>query len=365
VHIESVVADHHEYRVQKPLRIPPLTRTLEIDYTALSMAVPQRVRFRYRLEGHDADWQDVGTRRQAYYNDIPPGRYRFRVIACNSSGVWNEVGDVIELDLAPAWFQTLWFRLFMVALGVAIVAVFYRIRIRQVSAIFNVRLEERARLSRDIHDSLLQTVQGSKLLADNALAQTGDGDPLRPTLARLSDWLGQAIREGRDSLNAMRASAATPENLSVRIRRLFESLQAPEAMQLTLDVRGLEPPMQAKAQEQVYVIVQEAIRNAYQHSKGARIAVDAECIADLRIQVRDDGVGFDPSAQSADRLNHFGLKSMVERATQIGGKLEIQSSVGNGTIITLTVPGGALFNKRENIFAALIRRIPEWHRSTQ
>src|SRR5262249_50664107 len=151
----------------------PLTRRLEIDYTALSFRFPRNVLFHYKLEGKDADWQDAGGRRQALYNDLGPGTYRFRVVASNDAGGWNEVGASFDFGIDPAWFQT---RSFFVAMvfGVLLVATaLYRLRVRQIArsmkARFDERLAERTRVARDIHDTFLQTVQGSKLVADHAL----------------------------------------------------------------------------------------------------------------------------------------------------------------------------------------------------
>src|SRR5260370_13072674 len=173
VPVEEIIADRKNYFPGKHLRLPPLTRDLEIDYTALSFVATQKVRFRYKLEGRDAAWQEPGTRRQAFYNDLRPGRYRFRVIACNNDGVWNEAGATLDFNVAPAWYQTNWFRVLCVLSGVFIVVVLYRLRVRQIARSigvrFDERLAERTRMARDLHDTFLQTLQGSKLVADDAL----------------------------------------------------------------------------------------------------------------------------------------------------------------------------------------------------
>jgi PAS domain S-box-containing protein len=132
VHVEEIIADHKSYAPQDGLRLPTLTRDLQIDYTALSFVIPQKVRFRYKLEGHDADWQDPGTRRQAFYADLRPGNYRFRVIACNNDGVWNDEGATLAFIMAAAWYQTWWFRVICVAAFAALLWGWYQLRIRQV-----------------------------------------------------------------------------------------------------------------------------------------------------------------------------------------------------------------------------------------
>jgi hypothetical protein len=139
VHILGVIADHKAYQPETPLRLPPLTRDLEIDYTALSLAVPEKVRFRYRLAGADRDWRDAGTRREAFYTNLSPGSYRFNVIACNNDGVWNETGATLDFTLLPAFYQTGWFLLLCAGAAGCLAWADYQWRVRQVTA----RLERR------------------------------------------------------------------------------------------------------------------------------------------------------------------------------------------------------------------------------
>ncbi len=141
VHIEQVTADRKAYEASPDLRLPALIRDLEIEYTALSLVVPEKNHFRYKLEGHDPDWQSVGSRRQAFYSDLSPGHYRFRVMASNNSGVWNEQGAALDFSIAPAYWQTTWFRAACVAGFLAMLWVLYQLRLRQIAQAFNARLE--------------------------------------------------------------------------------------------------------------------------------------------------------------------------------------------------------------------------------
>src|SRR5262249_45680341 len=171
VRIEATGAHGKTYAPDRPAPLPPLRRQLEIDYTALSFKFPRNVRFRYKLDGQDDDWHDAGIRRQALYNDLRPGGYRFRVVASNDAGVWNEAGARLDFSIEPAWFETRSFSA-AVAIGLVLAATtLYRMRVRQIAmamrARFDERLAERTRVARDIHDTLLQTVQGSKLVADH------------------------------------------------------------------------------------------------------------------------------------------------------------------------------------------------------
>jgi len=146
------------------LRLPALTRDVEIDYTALSLVVPEKVQFRYTVEGRDKDWQEAGNRRQTFYSDLPPRNYRFRVVACNNSGLWNEAGASFDFAVAPAYYQTRLFRVSGVARFLLLLWVLYQIRVRQVAREYNMHLEgrvsERTRIARELHDTLLQSFQG-------------------------------------------------------------------------------------------------------------------------------------------------------------------------------------------------------------
>ena len=168
VHIEEIIADHTRLEPSTGLVLPPLTHDIEIHYTALSFSVPQKVRFRYMLESRDTTWQEPGTRRTAFYQNLKPGHYRFRVLAANNDGVWNNVGDTFEFNVKPAWFQTLWFSALWITTMFALIWGIYRLRVRSIAraitARFDERLDERTRMALELHDTFLQTVQGSKMV---------------------------------------------------------------------------------------------------------------------------------------------------------------------------------------------------------
>ena len=181
--------------------LPALIRDLEIDYTALSLVAPEKVRFRYKLEGHDRDWQDAGTRRQAFYNNLPPRTYRFRVIASNNSGVWNEAGAFLDFSVAPAYYQTIWFRVSVVVVLASVITALYRMRLRQLARQFNARMEERVnertRIARDLHDTLLQSFHGVVLRFQAAALLLPDRPAeARETLEAAIDSAGAGDRRG-------------------------------------------------------------------------------------------------------------------------------------------------------------------------
>jgi signal transduction histidine kinase/ligand-binding sensor domain-containing protein len=346
VHVEEVIADRKNYSPRQDLRLPPLTRDLEIDYTALSFVAPQKVRFRYKLEGRDAAWQEPGTRRQAFYSDLRPGRYRFRVIASNNDGVWNEEGETLDFSVAPAWYQTNWFRILCVASGVFIVWVIYRLRVLQISraigARFDERLAERTRMARDLHDTFLQTIQGSKLVADDALESSTDPIRMRRAVEQLSVWLARAMQEGRAALNSLRTATTQTNDLGEALRRVTEDRLIPGSMAVAFSVVGDAREMHPIVRDEIYRIGYEAIRNACMHSGANRLEVELIYTNDLALRVHDNGTGIDPAIADRGKDGHFGLQGMRERAARIGGKLTLVSSSSSGTEIKLVVPGGII-----------------------
>jgi signal transduction histidine kinase/ligand-binding sensor domain-containing protein len=346
VHIDAVIAGGAHYAPRQDLRVPPLTRDLEIDYTAPSFVAPQKVRFRYRLDGRDAGWQEAGARRQAFYTDLRPGAYRFRVIASNSDGVWNEEGASLAFNVAPAWYQTRAFLFLTIASTLLALSAFYQLRVRHIArsmrAQFDERLAERTRIARELHDTFLQTIQGSKMVADDALEQSEDPVHVKRALEQLSDWLGRAVQEGRAALNSLRTSTTQANDLAEAFRRATEQELKPGSMSITFAAVGPAKHMHPIVRDEIYRIGYEAIRNACTHSMGTRLDVELRYEKDLTVRVSDDGVGIDPGIARDGKDGHFGLQGMRERAARIGGRLTLVSS-SSGTDVTLVVPGSIAF----------------------
>jgi len=351
VHIEQVIADRTTYPSTGSLRLPPLTRDLEIDYVALSFVAPQKVRFRYRLEGRDDTWQEPGTRRQAFYSDLRPATYRFRVIASNNDGLWNEEGATLDIVVAPAWYQTRAFLVLSVVTGVMAAWGLYRLRMRQLASTLNARfderLAERTRVARDIHDTLLQTVQGTKMVADVALDRPDDAPGMRRALEQVSNWLGQASKEGRETVTALRGSTTEQSDLAEAFRRAIEDCGRQGSIQASLSITGdARKPLHPVVRDEIYRIGYEAIRNACMHSRGSRLDVAVSYARDLTVRIVDDGVGIEPAIADGGKDGHFGLQGMRERAARIGAKLTVVSSPGSGTDIVVVVPGRAIFRRQ-------------------
>jgi signal transduction histidine kinase/ligand-binding sensor domain-containing protein len=360
VYIEGIKADRRPYAAQRAVQLPAMTRDLAIAYTALDLTIPERVLFRYKLLGHDVDWQDAGTRREAFYNDLGPGDYEFRVMATNHDGVWNLNGASQTFSIAAAWYQT---RLFMVACAL-LAALFawlaYRIRLRQIASSISLRFEERlaerTRLAQDLHDTLLQTIQGSKLVADDALEGT-DPERMAATMRRISIWLGQAVQEGRAALNSLRYSMTEKNDLAEGFRRAAEECANQKAIEVSITVQGSSKDLHPIARDEVYRIGYEAITNACTHSGASRLAVELLYSHDLVLRVNDNGHGIDATILQQGKEGHFGLQGMRERAARIGGKIKIESSPTTGTQVELWVPKGIIFRDLPVKQSSLMKRL--------
>ncbi len=353
VHVEQIIADRKTYDATASadgrLRLPPLTRDLQIDYTALSLVSPEKILFRYRLEGHDRDWQDVGGRRQAFYNDLPPGDYRFRVIACNNSGVWNETGTFLDFSIAPAYYQTAWFRISVAGVSLLLLGGLYQLRLRQVArqvrGRMEERLEERERIARDLHDTLLQSVQGL-ILKFHAVAKQMPGDePAHDALEKTLDHADQVLAEGRDRVRNLRATAASLDDLPAVFKRIAEETPNDSGATFRTVVEGGVRELHPVILEESFSIGREALINALTHSGGRHVEVEITYGArQFRLRVRDDGRGIDSKIlEEGGRPDHWGMRGMRERAQRIGAQLKIWSGPETGTEVELVIPGGTAY----------------------
>ena len=350
VHIEHVTADDKIYDATNGLRLPPRIRNLAIDYTALSFVAPEKMRFRYMLEGQNRNWHEVNNDRRVQYTNLAPGTYRFRVMASNNSGVWNEAGDTLSFSIAPAYYQTRWFAA-MVALGIAaLLWAAYQLRIRQLAHQFNrtldARVSERTRIARDLHDTLLQSFQGALLRfhsAANVLATRPD--EARRRLDQALDQAEAAITEGRNAVHGLRASATTVNDLAngiaaIGLQLAGEGSPGPVPL-IDVAVDGTSRDLNPVVRDEAYQIAGEALRNAIKHAHARHIAVTIHYEPrQLRLVIRDDGKGIDAETMARQQAEgHFGLPGMRERAAIVKGQLDVRSERGAGTEIELRVPG--------------------------
>jgi ligand-binding sensor domain-containing protein/signal transduction histidine kinase len=361
ISIEQIVVDRTIYETisntKEPLRLPKLVRDLQIDYTALSLVAPEKIRFRYKLEGYDRDWQEAGNRRQAFYTNLRPGNYTFRVIACNNNGVWNESGAAMSLIIPPAFYQTYWFLAACVLAAAALIWALYLRRVRQVAAIYKGRMEERVqereRIARDLHDTFLQSVQGLMLKFDAIAQEIPQGDTTRQALEQALDRADEVLAEGRDRVRDLRDTSVPLGDLPTAFKRVVEEIPAGRQFTFKTVVEGKVRDLHPVVFEEIYYIGREAILNALMHSEGFH--VEAEITYDrkqLRLRIRDDGRGFDADIiEQGGRPDHWGLRGMRERANRIGARLELWSRSNTGTEVELLIPGatayGTLKSKRK------------------
>lgn len=358
ISIQAVYADDKYYDLGAPLRFPAHTSNVKINYVAVNLSAPERVRYRYKLQETDKDWREVQTTEPITFRNLAPGSYHFVVATSDTNGAWSDKVATVEFAILPAYYQTMWFRLAMIATGLLLVVGLYRLRLRQAKArldvLFDERLAERTRIARELHDTLLQTVQGSKLVADQALDNVDDSAYLQSAMKRLSGWLGQATQEGRAALNSLRTSIIDTNDLVVGLRRATEECALDKSLAVKFLVTGGPGEMQPLARDEIYRIGYEAIRNACEHSSATELQVDLNYGQDLTLRVTDNGTGIDPAVINQGKGGHFGLQGMRERAGRIGSKLTIVSAPSSGTELTLVVPAGLIF---QNAHATRLARL--------
>jgi signal transduction histidine kinase/ligand-binding sensor domain-containing protein len=373
VHLDAVAADGSEIDVGNSIHIPPSRRRITFSYTGLSLAVPERIRYRYFLESFDRNWSEPTAAREAAYTNLGAGSYRFRVVASNSDGIWNGSENVIAFEVDPVLWQTWWFRSACIVTVALLAWMAYRYRVRQVTARldmqFQERISERTRIAGELHDTLLQSVQGLLLHFQRARNLL----PANPVEAvqRLDvalDRAEQAIVEGRNAIHDLRSSTLSESDLAQALTALGAELgpiDGKDGEVLRVVVEGAAKPLRPILRDDVYRIVREALRNAFRHANAQHI--EAEIVYEeklFRVRIRDDGEGISP--QSLERegpAGHWGLVGMRERAKRIGGQLEIWSEHNAGTEIELVVPGSVAYESSSastgfQLFSRKAKRTP-------
>jgi len=346
IHVASSIALRHDQSV------------FRLQFAALDFTAPQKNRYAYRLDRFDRDWQYTdATRRLATYTNLDPGDYTFRVKASNNDGVWNEHGVELHLTIVPPWWKTNWFRAAFIAVFLAMVWGVYELRVRQMAAEFNVRLEERVaertRIARDLHDTLLQSFQGLVYRFQAARYQLSErpeeaGEALDSAL----NSADQAIAEGRGAIQELRSGPSGESTLEQTLLILGRELASSQngkdsAPPLRVIVEGSRRAKRAIIREEVFRIARELVRNAYKHARARSIEAELRYDPDaFLLIVRDDGRGIDSKVlKDHGRAGHWGLPGMYERAEGMGARLDIWSEVGAGTEVRLRVPAAIAYEK--------------------
>jgi signal transduction histidine kinase len=352
--VERVAANSVSYPILHDMKLPPHVRNLEIDYTALSLVVPQKVRFRYKLEGHDSEWQDPQGRRQAFYTDLGPGTYTFQVIASNNDGLWNETGTALSFAVAAAFDQTMWFRGLCVLAAAGVVWALYWLRLKQATTRMHqhleARLEERERIAHELHDTFFQGIQGLLLRFHTAASQLRKDEPARQIFEETLKQSDQVMLEGRELVLDLRAAVSEPIDLPTALADFGEGMRKGGFCDFKVVVNGAVRPLHPVVFEELFKIGKEGLGNAFRHS-GAH-SIEAELNyerSELRIRIRDDGTGIDSAIlRQGHRDGHFGLPGMRERAQKVGAHLDVWSRTGAGTEVEVRIAARIAYGSDPN-----------------
>jgi signal transduction histidine kinase len=354
VSIQSVEANNERQDLERPLRFAAGTSNVRIAYAAVSLLHPDSIRFRYRLQGADDDWREAGRLTSVAYRTLPPGDYRFEVDASDANGIWSGKTAAMQFTILPAYYQTPWFRALCVLLLLALAWAGYRLRIRRLRRRFEMTLEarvaERMRIARDLHDTLLQSVQSllPRLQAVSQLLPARAADAKSLLLATI-DRASDAIAEGRTAVQGLRGSVTETNNLSAAIRTLADALATEHSAHLIdvrVEIQGAPRALHPLVRDEIFRIAGEALRNAYRHAEASRVEVEVRYEPRrFQLRVRDDGRGMDPKILVHEgRAGHFGLRGMRERAKLIGGTLTVWSAEGAGTEVDLVIPAAHAYS---------------------
>ena len=315
----------------------------QFDYAGLSFTAPQKVRYRYMLEGFDKGWTEAGARRTAYYTNIPPGKYTFRVQAANNDGVWNNEGAALAFELRPHFYQTWWFYGLLLAVSAGAVFAGLRLRLRRAEGEFRAVLAERSRIAREIHDTLAQGYVGISVQLEvlSALLGMNKTEAAAKQLDVTRGYVREGLAEARQSIWALRSQDTAETTLPVKMRRLAEAENS-AGLTATFSSFGAYRPLPAEMEKEFLRVAQEAIHNVKKHAGATTLTVQLEYgPAEIALEVRDNGRGFETGEDAEAEPGHFGLTGMRERAAEIGGRLDVTSEPGTGTTVRLQAPAPA------------------------
>jgi ligand-binding sensor domain-containing protein len=339
VHIEGIVADAHRLGPGPNVRLAPNTSTIEIDYSAVTFSSPKKVQYRYRLDGFDREWREVGTRREAVYTNLTPGRYRFRVGAANNEKGFSIEGAAIDFVLLPTFYQTLWFYgATALALGLAL-WMLWRLRVRHLQREFSLVLGERVRVSREIHDTLLQSLVGVALQLDALSKDAAQAGFMKDSLTRTRLDVEEYIRETRQSIWNLRSPKLERADLAAALRQTGERATSGTPVQFTLTTTGQAHCFETDVEQQLLKIGEQAVLNSVRHANASEVHLKLQYSDhSVRLRVSDNGCGFDAGNLPAENGEHYGLIGMKERTEQAGGQLSIITHPGGGTAVEIEVP---------------------------
>ncbi|HEY7173161.1 MAG TPA: two-component regulator propeller domain-containing protein [Vicinamibacterales bacterium] len=344
VSVERVEADDRPIGNPSSAVLPAGSSRLLIDYTAPELTSPLKLRFRYRMDGFDADWIDAGTRRQARYTNLPPRRYRFRVAVSGDDGRWAEREAALDFAIAPRFYQRTWFYAVLLVAASLLVYGAWQWRLRQLRRQFALVLGERVRLSRELHDTLLQSLVGVALEFES-IAKSLDSSPAvaKQRVVKMRERVEEYIREARRSIWTLRSPALETRDLVEALRESGVRAAAGQPIRFEFDLEGTPRRFAGNVEHQLLRIGQEAVLNAVRHAQAHQVRMTLEYTDDgVALRVADDGAGFTADPASEATSDHYGITTMKERAQQVGGRLTITSRPNAGTVIEAVVPTAAI-----------------------
>jgi signal transduction histidine kinase/ligand-binding sensor domain-containing protein len=352
--VEEVLVGRKKQLAGRELVLPPGLHHVELHFNAVDLTSPEKIRLQYRLEGVDPEWLDADSTHTAIYTSIPVGAHSFHLRACGSDGVWDRVGIVYSVTQQPYFYQTTWFRVAALAgLGLLLAGVYFlRLRqmARQLQSRFEERLDERERIARELHDTLLQSVQGLILRFQAVAERIPESEPARQMMEKALDRADQVIVEGRDRVKGLRTPGEAASDLPQALAQAGQEFAQDSGVEFSVVVEGNPKGLHPDVRDEAYWIGREALVNAFQHAQGRRIEIEIGYgRRELRLRFRDDGRGIDPSVlEAGGRPGHWGIPGMRERARKIGANLQAWSRPGAGTEVELRVPGSRAYGNGGN-----------------
>jgi signal transduction histidine kinase/streptogramin lyase len=369
VQILQLNADDLDVDLRNSITLPPRTRRIEINYSGLSLTDSRKVTFRYRMSGFDSQWSQVSTQRSVTYTNLPPGDYRFEVMAANEDGIWNETPGGFAFKLSPAFYQTRWFLALCVLALILVGVLVFHLRVRaaadQLRLRFEERLGERARVAQDLHDNLLQEVMGISLQLEIADELTPSGTAGKPILERALKLSESALMHGRGALTTLRATMFTRQDILQALTLAAAAFPEERRRAVQYSTYGEELPVGAGVGEEIVQIGREALRNALQHTQGpVRVGIHYAS-SRFCLVVDDEGQGISPTIIESGIPGHFGLRGMQERAARITSGLTIESRVPCGAHLQLSVPASMAYAGFDTKSGLWTRFMARWARREQ
>lgn len=365
-HVEAITADGTKASLEGSIRIAPDPQRISVAYQAVSLAVPYQVRYRYKLRGFDHNWSDSTDSREVVYTNLKPGTYHFGLLASKGDGTWSGSEDAVTFTIMPSLWESWWFRLLCGVLATTVLWLLYLYRLKLATARIQerlaARLEERERIARELHDTLLQGFQGLVLRIHGVLKTIPAHEAPHTALEHVLDRADQVLIEGREKVRDLRQVGIMGKDLRQTILDYGEELREVSSTQFKVVILGLPQALSLAIHDEVVCIAREALRNCFLHANAVNIKAEVAYSHDaFSLRISDDGVGIDRHIVDQGRAGHWGLAGMRERARKIGARFNISTTPGSGTDITITIPAKLAFSRTAK--PALLERLNRYRSS--